>query len=318
MKRQLEEESEDENNPTKRIKMAPRIDYCALRDKGKKAYLEDRVLCIPDLSHLDEALSGGRYSIFAVFDGHGGSYVANTLMKLFPRKLIEHLKPNLPHTIKDKKQRNVVAKQALIKTFLLCDEEILANQEKFAISDGATATVCFIDNNTLWTGNLGDTRAVIGVNKGGKIKAACLTKDHVASQKDEQARIINDGGIVQNLRVSGILEVSRSFGDPLFKGRGVISTPYVSKVSFTEKISFALIATDGLWSVWKSMEAVQYCHDKLHHPTKPSLQEMTKMLLNETIIDRHCTDNCAVLIFRLNPDFKEGQEKEAVKEVAEN
>lgn len=45
-----------------------------------------------------------------------------------------------------------------------------------------------------------------------------MTKDHVASQKDEQARIINDGGIVQNLRVSGILEVSRSFGDPLFKG----------------------------------------------------------------------------------------------------
>jgi len=39
-----------------------RIDYCALRDKGKKAYLEDRVLCIPDLSDQDEALIGGRYS----------------------------------------------------------------------------------------------------------------------------------------------------------------------------------------------------------------------------------------------------------------
>ena len=62
--------------------------------------------------------------MFAIFDGHGGSFVANALLEIIPTKLTQLLKQNLPHKIKSKKERNATVKKILIQLFLEADKEV--------------------------------------------------------------------------------------------------------------------------------------------------------------------------------------------------
>lgn len=161
-----------------------------------------------------------------MFDGHGGDWVANKLLTLFPEVFVSHLKEDLPHKHADKNKRNAVVKKALIATFLKCDEEILKLQERHHLKDGSTACVCFIQDKTLWTANIGDTKAILAVKKNDSVKGVSLSKDHTADKEYEQTRIQQGtAGFIQNNRVLGILEVTRSFGDPDFKKNGVICVP---------------------------------------------------------------------------------------------
>lgn len=307
MKRQLEEAEINDQPKAKRTRTSerpPLVDVFHAREKGKKTYLEDRILSIPDLSTENEALAGGKYALFAVFDGHGGHFAAQYLKTLFPKLFVEHLVKRPPHTIADKKERNKVVKEALIKTFLNCDKEILEQQVLGGRSDGSTCVVCFIEGKTLWTANVGDTKHIIAVKKNGTVKGISLSKDHTADKKEEQLRIQNSGtgGKIENNRVLGILEVTRSFGDPGFKDFGVICIPYISKVPISSKIEFGLLATDGLWDLWKVPEVAKYIHETMENPTKPGLKETARILLTETILDRHCTDNCSVLLYKICHD----------------
>jgi len=301
MKRTTEES--EEAPPAKRPKMdSSFVESFFARDKGKKTYLEDRILCIPDLASLDDCFSEGKYALFCVFDGHGGHWVANQLQSFFPQTLIAHLKEDLPHKHSDKSQRNSLVKKALISTFLKCDEAILKMQRAHNLNDGSTACVCFIEGSTLWTANIGDTKAILAVKKNDSVKGVSLSKDHTADKESEQTRIAKTTGFVQNNRVLGILEVTRSFGDPSFKKNGVICVPHVSKVPISKKIEYVLMGTDGLFSVWNVKEITKFISDAMNHPAKPELKQLTRQILEETILHRNCTDNVSTLIMKFKHD----------------
>jgi len=74
--------------------------------------------------------------------------------------------------------------------------------------------------------------AILAVKKNDSVKGVSLSKDHTAGKESEQKRIAKTAGFVQNNRVLGILEVSRSFGDPSFKKNGVICVPRNEIVSY--------------------------------------------------------------------------------------
>ena len=58
--------------------------------------------------------------------------------------------------------------------------------------------------------NLGDSRAVIGLQDGSALR---ITKDHKAIDPQEQDRVKAAGGMIYNNRVNGVLAITRALGD---------------------------------------------------------------------------------------------------------
>jgi len=158
--------------------------------------------------------------------------------------------------------------------------------------DGCCCVSAIVANNVVYIANLGDCAAVLcrrkKVTPGGtatstvqpKASAAedfrkrwglppvadakKLTTDHNLLQATERARVIAAGGTVENGRVNGIMEVSRSFGDISLKRFGVIAKPDVRihfKLSSADE--FLLLACDGLWSVLDATSAVTFVRERI-------------------------------------------------------
>ena len=116
-----------------------------------------------------------------------------------------------------------------------------------------------------------------------------VCRDQKATDADEIARIAKAGGYVNNGRVMGILAVARAFGDASLKTGTV--TKAVTAGTFRNKLQncgyqveyffpalsepeittfrpfasdeFIIMATDGLWDVFSSQDAVSYVFAKL-------------------------------------------------------
>jgi protein phosphatase 1G len=65
--------------------------------------------------------------------------------------------------------------------------------------------------------NAGDSRAVLARREGDKIVAKELSFDHKPDNPEEKARIEKAEGFVEDNRVNGILNLSRSIGDLEYK-----------------------------------------------------------------------------------------------------
>lgn len=123
------------------------------------------------------------------------------------------------------------------------------------VSSGASVVTCLVTPSDIVIGHAGDCRAVL--HKGGI--AVPLTNDHKASREDERERIEALGGHVDDFtgtwRVQGIMAVTRGLGDQHLK-------EYISPVPETRVLEacgdddFIVLATDGLWDVVTSEEAV--------------------------------------------------------------
>ena len=66
-------------------------------------------------------------------------------------------------------------------------------------------------------GNAGDSRAVLALKRGDKHQALEMSVDHKPELPEERMRIEKAGGFVEENRVKGILNLSRSLGDLEYK-----------------------------------------------------------------------------------------------------
>lgn len=82
---------------------------------------------------------------------------------------------------------------------------------------GCTAVSAIITRDRIYVGNSGDSRAVVGVTEHGRIKGLQLSEDHKPENIGEKARIEAAGGFVEENRVKGVLNLSRSLGDLEYK-----------------------------------------------------------------------------------------------------
>ena len=124
----------------------------------------------------------------------------------------------------------------------------------------------------------GDSRVVLSADGGTAIE---LSEDHTASRPDEKKRVQLAGGSVDSShRVGGVLAVSRAFGDIMHKSimdgdeflqligsiseqnaaqlqeGPLICTPDIRRHSIEPSDEFLIIASDGIWDVLTSQEAV--------------------------------------------------------------
>lgn len=146
-----------------------------------------------------------------------------------------------------------------------------------------------------------------------------MTSDCRASRPDEVARIVSNGGFVNNKRVNGQLAVSRALGDVEFKTPRslVTASPELSEIRLQEKDEFLLIACDGLWDVLTSEEAIKFIRDRLNQDsnsgsgtkmvTSDRLSSIADELVKHAIDDKKSSDNVSVLIAKVvSPELDGG------------
>lgn len=177
------------------------------------------------------------YSLYGVFDGHGGDQAAQFC--------VDHL----PQILNKNKHINDSFEIALTETFESVDEAFLKISRTYHFECGTCANVVLTDGKNFTIANTGDSRSIL-VKKNGSVGA--LSKDHKPNRADEKERIQKAGGSVISIftipRVQGLLAVSRAIGDLQLK-QFVISEPELTSITKKSDDLCIILATDGLWDV---------------------------------------------------------------------
>ena len=210
--------------------------------KHRKTMEDAHVVEVP---FMGEANAG----FFAVYDGHGGSAVAEEVAKTF-HKLLES-------EIRSKTTADYM--ECFQISYSKMDEGLTGAHSS---NQGSTSVTCVVrkEGGVGWTlsiANAGDARAILCRNG----YAVRLTQDHKPTEEKEQKRITDLGGFVKDGRVNGILGVARAFGDHSFK-KYVTSAPFYIDVDLREPTqsksgdSILIIGCDGVWDVLEDQQAL--------------------------------------------------------------
>ncbi|KAI9489970.1 phosphatase 2C-like domain-containing protein [Zychaea mexicana] len=264
-------------------------------------------------SYITDYIGVPRQGFFAIFDGHAGKATADWCGANFHKTLAECLSVHEGKPIPE----------ILNLAFLEVDRQVNLNEGK---SSGCTAVVAFVqakgdkvclyigctikrwgqrvkvglsigswnegrrggftERQTLYTGNVGDARAVL-CRKG---KAVRLSYDHKGSDHQEAKRITDLGGFMMNNRVNGVLAVTRSLGDCVMK-EFVVGNPYTTETELGQGDDFLILACDGLWDVCEDQDAVDLVKD-IQDPQAASRKLLDHALANFS------TDNLSILVIR--------------------
>ena len=269
--------------------------------KGPRSAMEDRLLIETDL------LKDGRIELFAVFDGHGGSTVAEFLLQNFAKILRKKIKQASENKDASKQSEPIDYNSCLVNAFADCDNQIDADffsKQKdniFYRDSGSTAAVVMIvEKKEFYCANAGDTEAVLKQLDTQKISV--ITTQHKPCFLHEIKRIEDAGGFVSQFggisRVNGNLAVSRAFGNCSLTtndDRKIINAvPSVSQGSWN-KDDIMIIASDGLWDVFSYAEALEQVTVFVK---EKDFCECANFLTNMAIVERKSNDNVSVIVLR--------------------
>lgn len=212
--------------------------------------------------------------LFAIFDGHGGSACAEFAH--------QHIVGALYRAWNN---ADASPASALMAAFESIDRAFLTTAPRSEES-GATALATLIANGRMYVANAGDCRAVLGGVDG---IATTLSRDHVATDALEAARVTARGGTVVNGRVCGRLLVSRALGDRPIK-QFVAPTPEVTETVLTPEHDFVILASDGLWDVVSAEYAVELVRSTVR------VADMAAKRLALKAIELGSDDNISVVV----------------------
>lgn len=231
--------------------------------------MEDRSLVIHDVTGLSNT------HLFAVFDGHGGQVCSEFAVSHFPGSLYR------AWVNQDATPESVLAHafQDLDHAFL---KEMPADEES-----GCTALAALVVDFKLYIANAGDCRCVLSKKNGTVVN---LSRDHLAIDPQERARVEARGGVVSATgRVQGCLMVSRALGDRSMK-RYISATPEISTADLCADDDFLILASDGLWDVVSSEEAASLIRSTVRVP------DLAAKRLALKAIELGSDDNISVIV----------------------
>lgn len=260
---------------------------------GKRDKNEDELDIIMNLQEQNSEYK--KLNFYAVYDGHGGSYISkflkNNLSKFIINKCI------------DESPQDKTFDKYIFKIYDYIQNKLIQS-EKFAKVSGSTALIAIHylkhGKQKLKICNLGDCRAVLcsSINI-----AIPLTKDHKPMNYEENKRIIKAGGnIIQDInddpRINN-LSVSRAFGD-LDATPHVIHIPEIFNYELSDH-KFLIMACDGVWDVLDNQSAIDfvlYTLDKItvNSNLSTNRKDNIAFLLARYCIDKGSMDNISVMI----------------------
>ena len=232
--------------------------------------MEDIGVMLPDF------IPEKKYSLFGIFDGHGG----NDVVKYIKNRLPEIIKANIT-----KNDNYDSIENNLTSSFHKIDEEL-----KFYDSEhtGSTATILLFQDNIVYCANVGDSTAFIVYDN--FIKKISI--DHKCTDPKEEERILLSGGKITKNRVMGQLVLSRCLGDLYCKKYGVSNIPDISVNKLEENVKYVVVASDGVWDVVKENELLQLSKNRKN--AEGFCKDLVKLA-----IDKDTKDNvsCIVISF---------------------
>lgn len=204
------------------------------------------------------------YSVYGVFDGHGtnGHFVSKFLKEHFGSFFTnkENYSFSNDKDINEKKCYERLNNTYFVKQACFSADEKLKRLNIDTKLSGSTGVMIAHIEDKLMCFNVGDSRAIYLNDSYEPIQ---ISIDHKPNLQEEQSRIINSGGRVSRLPnynnigpyrvwqknedIPG-LAMSRSFGDFIAKGVGVICEPDFFEINIIEKkVKCVIIASDGLY-----------------------------------------------------------------------
>ncbi|KAF7488466.1 Putative protein phosphatase [Sarcoptes scabiei] len=179
-----------------------------------------------------------------------------------------------------------------------------------AKESGSTAIVAIIRANTVYVGNIGDSRCVISRNG----KAIDLSQDHKPEDKIEKDRILNAGAEIIDGRVNGGLNLSRAFGDHIYKTKEdlsdreqmIVALPDIETFEIDwDSDQFLFLACDGIWNSMNSQEVVDFINERLRDDK--SLKEICEELFKACLApntngDGSGCDNMTCILIQLHKE----------------
>ncbi|KAL0424972.1 UNVERIFIED_CONTAM: protein phosphatase 2C 16 [Sesamum radiatum] len=303
---------------------------------GNRPEMEDAVMAAPHfmripikmfigdrgIDGINQTLSQLTSHFFGVYDGHGGSQVANYCRDRVHLALVEELNncnnDMMKGTALDTRQ--VQWEKVFTSCFAKVDEEVGGNVstvEPIAPETvGSTAVVAVVSSSHIIVGNCGDSRAVLYRGK----EAIALSIDHKPNREDEYARIEASGGKViqwNGHRVFGVLAMSRSIGDRYLKP-WIIPEPEVMFVPRAREDECLVLASDGLWDVMTNEEVCEVARKRIliwhkkngtnplanrGQGVDPAAQAAAEYLSN-LAIQRGSKDNISIIVVDLKAQRK--------------
>ena len=234
--------------------------------------MEDIGVTLPDF------IPEKKYSLFGIFDGHGGNDV------------VKYIKDRLPEIIKSnilKLNNNYDS----IETILTSSFDKIDNELKFYDSEhtGSTATILLFQDNIIYCANVGDSGAYIIYDN--YLKKISI--DHKCSDPKEEARILNSGGKITKNRVMGQLVLSRCLGDLYCKKYGVSNIPDISMNKLDSNVKYVVVASDGVWDVVNENELMNL--SKNDKNADGLCKDLVKLA-----IDKETKDNVSCIVVSFN------------------
>ncbi|CAK9177121.1 unnamed protein product [Ilex paraguariensis] len=311
---------------------------------GRRSEMEDAVVALPwflrfpNQMLMDDLIPDSTSQnliahFFGVYDGHGGSQVADYCCDRVHLVLAEEIELAIEELQNGSVRYNW--KEHWEKAFNNCfhkvDDEVGGVQrgngglaDAFAPSlkpvasgaVGSTAVVAVVFPSHIIVANCGDSRAVLCR---GKLPMP-LSNDHNPDREDELARIEAAGGKIINwdgFRVSGVLAMSRSIGDRYLRPY-VIPDPEIIFVPRTKEDECLILASDGLWDVVKNEEACDMARRRILLWHKKNGDTMSKErgegadpaaqdaaeYLSRLALQRGSRDNISVIVVDLKAQRK--------------
>uniref|UniRef100_A0A0E0FQF7 protein-serine/threonine phosphatase n=1 Tax=Oryza nivara TaxID=4536 RepID=A0A0E0FQF7_ORYNI len=300
------------------------VSHGAVSVIGRRREMEDAIfVAAPFLAASKEAAVEGSgvaeeegkeedEGFFAVYDGHGGSRVADACRERMHVVLAEEVRVRRllqggggGADVEDEDRARW--KEAMAACFARVDGEVGGAEEADTGEQtvGSTAVVAVVGPRRIVVANCGDSRAVL--SRGGV--AVPLSSDHKPDRPDEMERVEAAGGRVINwngYRILGVLATSRSIGDYYLKPY-VIAEPEVTVMDRTDKDEFLILASDGLWDVVSNDVACKIARNCLSGRAASKYPESVSgstaadaaALLVELAISRGSKDNISVVVVEL-------------------
>ena len=234
------------------------------QEPGDRPTMEDRY------SVLDKP---GLGLFIGVYDGHGGSQVADILVHALGESFFQALADTGNPTL-------------AFRTAYKNADRLTAEFE-----EGATAATIFLTDNELTFAHVGDCSVIM---TGRAVRR--LNVVHRVDNPNERARIVAAGGHIMDPYVvhhgKGLMP-TRAFGDRSMRPAGLIATPDIATYQLTAEDACVLLATDGI----SDMLDPPTIHQILQ--SHPTVEQNAEALIKQAV-SHGVSDNMTVILIPIS------------------